>query len=555
MNSLLKEVVNLSKMKYCRSHEKKVQYGTAGFRRKAEEMDFIMYRMGILAGLRSMLKKAGIGLMITASHNPECDNGVKLIDPLGDMLEMSWEKHATDLVNVSDSNLDSAVQNIMAAVGLKDLDDIAQYPVLIGMDTRRSSPSLSAAAEDGVRALGGVSKHYGLLTTPQLHFLVHYYNTQKAFGTKEDYYKKLGDAFVQLREAGDASNSHYTPDVWADGANGVGGKEMKSFLPYLQGKLNVKLVNCGDNGGVLNHMCGADFVKSQQKPSEVQENDAAVQPCTRCLSVDGDCDRVVYFYVSKESKFYLLDGDKIATLIAGYLMELLRESGLKLYLGLIQTAYANGSSTNYIVNELKVPVSCAKTGVKYLHHEAKSFDIGVYFEANGHGTVLFSGSAMASIEEAANDSELSEDQSIAAKRLKNVVDVINQTVGDAISDMLLVETILHARGWSIEDWNNAYTDLPNRLLKVQVKDRTVISTTDAERQTTSPEGLQDAINKVVQKYKSGRSFVRPSGTEDVVRVYAEADTRTNADLLGYEVACEVYKRAGGVGDKPVEPTS
>lgn len=28
-------------------------------------------------------------------------------------------------------------------------------------------------------------------------------------------------------------------------------------------------------------------------------------------------------------------------------------------------------------------------GVKYLHHEAKAFDIGVYFEANGHGTVLF----------------------------------------------------------------------------------------------------------------------------------------------------------------------
>lgn len=29
------------------------------------------------------------------------------------------------------------------------------------------------------------------------------------------------------------------------------------------------------------------------------------------------------------------------------------------------------------------------SGVKYLHHEAKAFDIGIYFEANGHGTVLF----------------------------------------------------------------------------------------------------------------------------------------------------------------------
>ena len=30
------------------------------------------------------------------------------------------------------------------------------------------------------------------------------------------------------------------------------------------------------------------------------------------------------------------------------------------------------------------------TGVKYLHEAAKQFDIGIYFEANGHGTVLFS---------------------------------------------------------------------------------------------------------------------------------------------------------------------
>ena len=35
-----------------------------------------------------------------------------------------------------------------------------------------------------------------------------------------------------------------------------------------------------------------------------------------------------------------------------------------------------------------------KTGVKYLHHAALAFDIGVYFEANGHGTVVFSAGFM-----------------------------------------------------------------------------------------------------------------------------------------------------------------
>ena len=49
---------------------------------------------------------------------------------------------------------------------------------------------------------------------------------------------------------------------------------------------------------------------------------------------------------------------------------------------------------------------------------------------------------------------------------------------------------------------------------------------------------------------SGRSFVRPSGTEDVVRVYAEAATQEAADELTLAVAKQVHQIAGGVGDCP-----
>lgn len=42
-----------------------------------------------------------IGVMITASHNPEPDNGVKLVDPHGEMLEQSWEAWATKFANVA----------------------------------------------------------------------------------------------------------------------------------------------------------------------------------------------------------------------------------------------------------------------------------------------------------------------------------------------------------------------------------------------------------------------------------------------------------------------
>lgn len=49
----------------------------------------------------------------------------------------------------------------------------------------------------------------------------------------------------------------------------------------------------------------------------------------------------------------------------------------------------------------------------------------------------------------------------------------------------------------------------------------------------SPAGLQEAIDSLVKKHKKARSFVRPSGTEDVVRVYAEAETQVSVSNTVY----------------------
>lgn len=56
--------------------------------------------------------------------------------------------------------------------------------------------------------------------------------------------------------------------------------------------------------------CGADYVKIQQcAPHGVPKSTNA-----RCVSVDGDADRIVYYYIDTNDKFHLLDGDRIATL-------------------------------------------------------------------------------------------------------------------------------------------------------------------------------------------------------------------------------------------------
>lgn len=523
-----------------------IQYGTAGFRTKANLLEHVVYRMGLLAVIRSRVKNGRtIGIMITASHNLEPDNGVKLVDPDGEMLEQSWEEIATRLANVSDNELESTTGQVINEV---NADMSLKASVFIGMDTRYTSPRLAAAAANGVIALKGTPKEFGIVTTPMLHFFVKCRN-DNTYGTptEEGYYEKIVGAFKNIRQKLPVCGN-YTTTLYIDGANGVGGKKLNIIKKSLDGELDLNIYNLGGNGGKLNLNCGADYVKVSQNPPVGIEH----VPFQRVASLDGDADRVVYYYIDDKNNMNLLDGDRIATLLASYITELLRTCEANdLQLGLVQTAYANGASTRYITQDLKVPVTCVKTGVKHLHHAALSYDIGVYFEANGHGTVVYSDKAKKAIASIAQEGE--PEQRKAAQLLLNFIDITNETVGDAISDLLLVETVLCARGHDARQWMSAYTDLPCRQLKVTVQDRNAISTTDAERQCTSPEGLQTRINELVATYTSGRSFVRPSGTEDVVRVYAEADTQQSADRLAAEVAQAVYDLAGGVGTRPEIP--
>lgn len=107
--------------------------------------------------------------------------------------------------------------------------------------------------------------------------------------------------------------------------------------------------------GALNSNCGADYVKTRQAlPPSVAEANLLSQPNTRGCSLDGDADRIIYYYLAEGGKFRLLDGDKIAGLVALFLMDLVKKAKLEgegedaVQVGVVQTAYANGSSTKYL---------------------------------------------------------------------------------------------------------------------------------------------------------------------------------------------------------------
>ncbi|XP_065003706.1 phosphoacetylglucosamine mutase-like isoform X1 [Musa acuminata AAA Group] len=540
-------------------HGARFSYGTAGFRSEGSILASTVYRAGVLAALRSLKTGSAIGLMITASHNLVSDNGVKIADPDGGMMIQRWEPFADALANAPDS--EHLLHLVVRFVEEENIPfgGVQSAEVLLGRDTRPSGEALLEAAKHGINAIiGAVAIDMGVLTTPQLHWMVRSRN-KGMVASESDYLAQLSKSFRCLMDLVPRERiaDSLDTELVVDGANGVGGDKLEQLKKMVTG-LDISVKNTGKKGeGMLNESCGADYV---QKEKVVPSGFGPDYVGVRCASLDGDADRLVYFLIPSASSknIDLIDGDKILSLFAVFIKEQLdvlykgSDSNNKppVRLGIVQTAYANGASTAYL-KRLGLEVVFTPTGVKYLHKKAAEYDIGIYFEANGHGTVLFSENFLPGLEcrsnELASASSVGSEQHKAALRLLAVSQLINQAVGDALSGLLLVEAVLQYMGWSIKRWNELYQDLPSRQLKIKVADRNAVVTANAETQVVKPSGLQELIDAESGKHPHGRCFIRPSGTEDIIRVYAEASTQEAADSLARSIV-QLVDRVLGSGN-------
>lgn len=90
--------------------------------------------------------------------------------------------------------------------------------------------------------------------------------------------------------------------------------------------------------------------------------------------------------------------------------------------------------------------------------------------------------------------------------------------------------------------------ISNSIFKVA--DRTLFVPINADTELAQPADLQSKINQQIKNFSQGRAFVRPSGTEDVVRVYAEAATHQETQQLSAIICGLVFDQYGGVGQRP-----
>jgi phosphoacetylglucosamine mutase len=198
--------------------------------------------------------------------------------------------------------------------------------------------------------------------------------------------------------------------------------------------------------------------------------------------------------------------------------------------GVACTAYSNGAFMNYIAKTLGLKLVVAKTGVKHLHKKAKQFDIALYFESNGHGTIYTNEDVITKITKL-NSYCMSAQDSQVLEMINIFLSTFNRTTGDSLSIFIATECSLKLLNMTSNDLYNIYTELPATNSKLQVKNKDIFVPNDDETRLVQPEAMQSVIDEVVSKYPDSRCFIRPSGTEDVVRIYAEARTIDEANEM------------------------
>ena len=153
------------------------------------------------------------------------------------------------LANTPNEQLANVYQDLLNETLVDEIRQIHERPskVVLARDTRASGPYLVTALKAALDVLSVEYKDYGILTTPQLHYMVRCINTagtEYAYGeaTEEGYYKKMATAFKTVMYGREIKGS-----VTVDCANGVGGPKLKELIKYLpdaqDGGIDIKVVN------------------------------------------------------------------------------------------------------------------------------------------------------------------------------------------------------------------------------------------------------------------------------------------------------------------------
>ena len=449
-----------------------MKYGTSGFRDEAKKIIDISFKIGEILAYLTTSKNENFGIMITASHNKYIDNGVKIVDRKGNMIEKDYEiileKYVNDEFEI-----------------LKTKNYFSPKKIFIGHDTRDSYFEIENELVKGIKSVTDNIQiiHLGFVTTPQHHYLV-------------KYDEENPDYYINKYSCISLFNMEFS-DLIIDCANGIGFIALSKLNEFWN--LEMNLVNTKIySHNLLNHESGSDYVINDQ----LLPYDEKFKHMLGC-SVDGDADRFIFYYF--ENTLKILDGDYIALL---YLLAVNKYIDKQFTIGYIHTPYTNTAIIDYIKNmNSKINIICTATGVKNLHHEALKYDISVYFESNGHGTILINNKKLLDI-----------------SFFNHVSMLNNEVVGDGVSGIFCVKYFLKCLNMNHIEWYNKVQKNNFILYKKEVEDKEIYITNTIGDRLIEPNKLQNELDILMEKYNCF-CFIRPSGTENVIRIYIESNSQ------------------------------
>jgi phosphoglucosamine mutase len=393
---------------------------------------------------------------------------------------------------------------------------------VIGRDPRVSGEMLEAAVTAGVTSEGVDVLRVGVLPTPAVAHLTGAYDADfgvmisashnpmpdngiKIFGpgghklddATEDRIEDLVAEGPGLRPVGsdigrtiDASDAmeRYLKHLRRAAPNGLdgltvvvdcanGAASVAAPRAYAAAGARVIKINAEPDGFNINDRCGSTHLDQVQEAVLKHGADLG-------LAHDGDADRCL----AVDANGQVVDGDAILVMLA----LAMRDAGLLTSNTLVATVMSN-LGLHLAMREVGIAVRTTGVGDRYVLEELRAGNFALGGEQSGHIVMPDLG-----------------------------------TTGDGIATGLRLMARMSQTGLSLAELTAPMKSLPQVLINVEVADKATVAEAPA---------VQSAVREVEAELgDTGRILLRPSGTEQLVRVMVEAADEDTARQMAIRVA-------------------
>jgi len=390
--------------------------------------------------------------------------------------------------------------------------------VLIGLDTRISGPMFEGALIAGLMSIGAEVMRLGVISTPGVAYLTKVTNAElgimvsashnpyedngiKLFGPngfkltdlQEEEIERLMDEEDMLprpvgKDIGIISNyfegsqkylsylqetvdNDFTDmHIGLDCAHGA----TSSLAAHLFADLEAEIYTIGNNPNGMNINDGVGSNHPENLQAMVQEKELDIG-----LAFDGDGDRLI----AVDEKGNIVNGDQIMYICATYLQE-----KNQLHKDTVVTTVMSNLGLRKALEKKGIKVVAANVGDRYVMEKMREDEYNFGGEQSGH-----------------------------------IIFLNHTTSGDGMLTAIQLIDIMKETGKALSELAGEMIVYPQVLKNVPVHDK---------NQALSNSNIVAEIERVKDELgESGRVLVRPSGTESLIRVMVEAETKE---------ACEDY---------------